>query len=114
MPPLRWASATTCIASVDLPDDSGPKISMTRPRGKPPIPSAMSRGSAPVGMEAMVMESFSPMRMMEPLPNCLSIWPSAASRALRRLLEDSLELFFTSWCLLSLLAMAVIPVCSVS
>ena len=35
MPPLRCASATTCMASVDLPEDSGPKISTTRPRGRP-------------------------------------------------------------------------------
>ena len=27
----------TCSASVVLPEDSGPKISMTRPRGTPPI-----------------------------------------------------------------------------
>ena len=38
MPPFFWASAITCSASVVLPDDSGPKISMTRPRGTPPMP----------------------------------------------------------------------------
>src|ERR1044072_4947688 len=36
VPPLRCASATTCIASVDLPDDSGPKISTILPRPRPP------------------------------------------------------------------------------
>jgi hypothetical protein len=52
--------------------------------GQPPIPSAMSRASAPVGIDSMFMCRFSPMRMIEPLPNCFSIWPSAASRALAR------------------------------
>src|SRR6266480_4665157 len=49
-PPWRWAFATTCSASVVLPLDSGPKISVTRPRGMPPIPIAASRLIAPVGM----------------------------------------------------------------
>ena len=31
-----------------MPDDSGPKISMTRPRGRPPTPSARSSDRAPV------------------------------------------------------------------
>ncbi len=33
MPPSFWASAMMWSASVVLPDDSGPKISTTRPRG---------------------------------------------------------------------------------
>ena len=84
MPPLRWASATTCMARVDFPDDSGPKISTIRPRGSPPTPSATSRASAPVGITSICMWAFSPSRMIEPLPNCFSIWPSAISRALSR------------------------------
>src|ERR1043165_9651517 len=84
MPPLRWASATTCMARVDFPDDSGPKISTIRPRGSPPTPSATSRASAPVGTTSICMWAFSPSRMIEPLPNCFSIWPSAISRALSR------------------------------
>ena len=35
-PPAFCACAITCSAMVVLPDDSGPKISITRPRGKPP------------------------------------------------------------------------------
>lgn len=35
-PPLFWTSATAWRASVDLPLLSGPYISMTLPRGKPP------------------------------------------------------------------------------
>src|SRR5581483_11590071 len=81
---LRCASATTCMASVDFPDDSGPKISTIRPRGSPPTPSATSRASAPVGITSICMWAFSPSRMIEPLPNCFSIWPSAISRALSR------------------------------
>src|SRR5664279_4727158 len=84
MPPLRWASATTCMARVDLPDDSGPKISTTRPRGRPPMPRARSRASAPVGIDSMFMWRFSPIRMIEPLPNCFSICPRAMSSALSR------------------------------
>src|SRR3954447_2617475 len=84
MPPLRCASATTCMASVDLPDDSGPKISTTRPRGKPPTPRARSSDSAPVWMVSMPIEVFSPIRMMEPLPNCLSMAANATSSAFSR------------------------------
>ena len=49
-PPCFWALATQCRATVVLPLDSGPKISMTRPRGRPVPPRAMSRLSAPVEM----------------------------------------------------------------
>ena len=38
MPPRACAEATTVSARVVFPDDSGPKISTTRPRGKPPTP----------------------------------------------------------------------------
>src|SRR6476646_12251828 len=101
MPPLRCASATTCMASVDLPDDSGPKISTTRPRGKPPTPSAKSSDNAPVGMDSMPIDVFSPIRMMEPLPNCLSMAAIATSSAFSRslptvvlrFLPDAYEVF---------------------
>ena len=43
----------TCSASVVLPDDSGPKISVTRPRGSPPMPRAKSMLIEPVEMEGM-------------------------------------------------------------
>ena len=36
--------------SVVLPEDSGPKTSTMRPRGTPPMPSARSSESAPVGI----------------------------------------------------------------
>src|SRR3712207_3208792 len=57
---------------------------MTRPRGRPPMPSAMSREIEPVGMTFMATSGLSPRRMTEPLPNCLSIWARAMSRALSR------------------------------
>ena len=91
MPPLRWASATTCMARVDLPDDSGPKISTTRPRGRPPMPRARSSASAPVGMASMSMWRFSPIRMIEPLPNCFSIWPEGHVECLVTLHRPSLS-----------------------
>ena len=51
MPPFFCASAMTCSASVVLPELSGPKISTMRPRGRPPMPSAISRPSEPVEID---------------------------------------------------------------
>src|SRR5690349_15173273 len=74
-----------CKVNVVLPDDSGPKISTMRPRGKPPMPSAMSRPSEPVGMTWTSRSTGSlPRRMIAPLPNCLSIAASARSIAFVR------------------------------
>src|SRR5690348_4095762 len=82
MPPAFCASATTCRASVVLPDDSGPKISTTRPRGMPPTPSAASKEMAPVEITEMgTTASLLPRRMIEPLPNCFSICETARSIA---------------------------------
>src|ERR687890_547413 len=81
-PPAFWASEMMCRARVVLPLDSGPKISTMRPLGTPPTPRARSRARAPVGMEATFGRSSSPMRMIEPFPNCRSIWETAASIAL--------------------------------
>src|SRR3954471_24731738 len=54
-----------------------------RPRGRPPTPSAMSRPSEPGDTVSMSIDlSFLPSFMTEPLPNCRSIWESAADRAL--------------------------------
>src|SRR5262249_35963220 len=65
-----------------LPDPSGPYISTTRPRGKPPMPSAMSSEIAPVGITSIGARTSSPSRITEPLPNWRSIWARAVSRAL--------------------------------
>src|ERR1700722_2837801 len=68
-----------------------------RPRGSPPMPSAMSRARAPVGIDSILKFMFSPMRMIEPLPNCFSIWLSAASRAFERSsVAIAVSLFFTA------------------
>ena len=53
-PPAFWALAMTCRASVVLPDDSGPNSSVTRPRGMPQPPRAMSRDKAPVPMPSIL------------------------------------------------------------
>jgi hypothetical protein len=45
------------------------------------MPSAMSSISEPVGTTSTISATRSPMRMTEPLPNCFSIWLSAADRA---------------------------------
>src|SRR5437879_11042048 len=75
----------TCKAIVVLPEDSGPKISTTRPRGKPPTPSAASNEIAPVEItEIGTIASFDPNRMIDPLPNCFSICETANSIALPR------------------------------
>src|SRR6267142_5298877 len=85
MPPCFCASAMTWSARVVLPEDSGPKTSTTRPRGKPPTPRAASKESAPVEItEIGTMASFEPSRMIEPLPNCFSICANARSTALFR------------------------------
>ena len=73
--------------SVVLPEDSGPKTSTIRPRGMPPIPSARSSESAPVGIAAHFTSApSSPMRMIVPLPNSRSICVSAPARASLRAL----------------------------
>src|SRR6476619_3618748 len=64
---------------VVFPDDSGPKISLMRPRGNPPTPNAKSTEMDPVEIEETgTIASFDPSRRMDPFPNCFSIWPSAA------------------------------------
>src|SRR5947199_890047 len=51
----------------------------------PPMPSAMSRPSEPVGSAGMSpARAASPSRMIAPLPNCFSIWLSARSIARSR------------------------------
>src|SRR3984885_15587418 len=85
VPPLACAEAIMARVSVVLPEDSGPNISITRPRGMPPTPSAMSRPNEPVGIESTsYVAPASPKRMTEPLPNCFSIWLNAAARAFLR------------------------------
>src|SRR4051812_18510869 len=80
-PPLFCELAMMCSVSVVLPEDSGPKISMTRPLGIPDPPNAMSSESDPVGMPSMGL-MFSPSSFMtEPLPNCFSICWTARDSA---------------------------------
>ncbi len=70
---------------VVLPEDSGPNTSTTRPRGNPPTPKAESNEIDPVEITAMgTIASFDPSRMIDPLPNCFSIWDTASSIALPR------------------------------
>src|SRR3972149_5185262 len=58
---------------------------MTRPRGTPPTPRAISSTSAPVEMTSTwSLALASPRLMMEPLPNCFSIWVRARSEEARR------------------------------
>src|ERR1051326_3483446 len=80
-PPARCASAITCSASVVLPEDSGPKISITRPRGKPPTPRALSSEIDPDGIALTGKTLRDPSRRTDPFPNCFSIWARAESMA---------------------------------
>ena len=82
MPPAFCALATACSAIVVLPLPSGPYTSTTRPRGRPPMPSATSSAIAPVGITSIGGRPSSPSRMIEPRPNCRSIWARAVSRDL--------------------------------
>ena len=67
---------------VVFPDDSGPKISTTRPRGIPPIPKAMSSPREPVEITGTsAAASAVPNFMTAPLPYCFSICASAKSNA---------------------------------
>ena len=80
-PPIFWHSAITCKANVVLPEDSGPNTSIILPFGIPPIPNAISKLRAPVGIASTFMLLTSPNFITEPLPNCFSICPIAISSA---------------------------------
>ena len=85
MPPFACASAIMCRQTVVLPEPSGPKTSMIRPRGMPPTPSAMSSASEPDGMTVMPAPiGCSPSFMTAPLPNCFSICCSVTSSIFSR------------------------------
>src|SRR5216684_5895173 len=73
-------TATTEIYTLSLHDAL--PISTTRPRGNPPTPSAMSRPNDPVETTWMPCRAWESIFMMEPLPNCFSIWARAACSAL--------------------------------
>ncbi len=81
IPSFFCASATACKARVVLPDASGPYISITLPRGKPPIPSALSRASELVEITGTSTTGRLPSFIMDPLPNWRSTWDIAVSNA---------------------------------
>jgi hypothetical protein len=67
---------------VVLPDASGPNISTTLPRGTPPTPKAKSKAIEPVEIIGTATPKDSvPNLIIDPLPNCLSICETAASKA---------------------------------
>ena len=84
MPPAAWAFATACRATVVFPLASGPYISTTRPRGRPPTPSATSSAIDPVGTTPIGGRVSSPRRITEPLPWFFSIWARASCSAFSR------------------------------
>jgi hypothetical protein len=91
-PPLFCAWAMIWSDSVVLPEDSGPKISTTRPRGIPPTPRAASTAREPVGITAIGTSGWSPNRMMEPFPNWRSICVRAVSTARHFSLDFTLDM----------------------
>ncbi|MNN36153.1 hypothetical protein D3C81_1500370 [compost metagenome] len=92
-----------------LPEDSGPNTSITRPTGRPPMPSAMSSPSEPVETLSI---SFTkpplPSFITEPLPKARSICAIAASRA-RCFSPSSLPTSFNAACAIGFLSLAMIP-----
>ena len=57
--------------NVVLPEDSGPYISIIRPRGTPPIPSAISTVRAPVEIDSICFfAEASPSFTIAPSPYC--------------------------------------------
>ena len=80
-PPSFCASAIACSATVVLPDDSGPYTSTILPLGNPPIPSAISRLKAPVGIQSTETVATSPSFITEPFPKFFSICAIAISKA---------------------------------
>jgi hypothetical protein len=66
---------------------------MMRPRGKPPMPSAVSSAREPVGMTSTCATSWPPRRMIAPAPNCFWMTRIASSMALPR----ALDVFSVSW-----------------
>src|SRR5215218_3242746 len=99
-PPSDCASAMMWLTSVVFPEDSGPKISTMRPRGTPPMPSARSSASDPVGIASTLTVPLSPSRIREPSPNSflipLTAFSSAASFAFASLAETSFKVVFLS------------------
>ena len=77
MPPNFCTSLMTCWARVVLPEASGPKISITRPRGTPLMPRAMSKDRQPVGTASTSALTVSPNFMMAPSPNLVLICSTA-------------------------------------
>src|ERR1700744_3895452 len=61
------------------------------------MPSAMSSAIAPVEIESIPHVRLSPIFIPEPLPNCFSIWLSAASSAFSRSIPASLSDRLASW-----------------
>ena len=81
-PPWACTCAIACSVRVVFPLLSGPKISTTRPRGRPPTPSARSSPMEPVGITATgCASSAAPSLITEPRPNCFSIATMAAATA---------------------------------
>ena len=93
MPPVFCAFAMIVRASVVFPEDSGPYISTTLPRGTPPIPSAMSSDIAPVEIDGMSSETSSPRRMMAPSPKLSLMSATVASRGVSASAKLTLAFF---------------------
>ena len=70
-PPAFCACAITCSASVVLPEDSGPKISTTRPRGNPPTPRAASSEMEPLEITVTGSTLRDPSRSTRAFPELL-------------------------------------------
>src|SRR5882672_5625977 len=75
---------------------------MTRPRGRPPTPSARSRPTEPVGTTAISATSPPASGMMAPLPNCFSMAAMALATGFIFSLIVDMGLPFCLWSLVSI------------
>ena len=80
-PPNFCTSAIACRATVVLPDDSGPYISIILPLGSPPTPRAKSRVSEPVDTALTCKSGLSPSLLIDSSPHSFLIWERAVSSA---------------------------------
>src|SRR5690554_3454301 len=83
------------MAKVVFPDDSGPYISTTLPRGYPPTPRAISMPRDPVEMASTFSTTSSPSFITAPLPYDFSIRSMVICRALSFSLFTSVAMFIS-------------------
>src|SRR5207302_10251051 len=93
VPSVCATSALTCCVRAASTEHPGPELASSLLAGGAPTPSARSRPSAPVETTCTSFAASASSFMIEPLPNCFSIWDSAAANALDLLSSIGVPLF---------------------